>query len=163
MAWLSWEVGKGAKIVRQGLEHLRRKIPEIGRKRLYDAALELRRRMATEGKPVRYPIQWDSTKQRKAFFATDGFGKGIPTKRTGTYRKNWKVIPTQDGYDVGNPLAHAKYIGGTGRGGSQSNIHKGRWPNFKRQAEIVFNKLPKTVQRNLIQIARQAGFRAKES
>ena len=28
------------------------------------------------------PFQWSSDKQRKAFFATDGFGAGIPTQRT---------------------------------------------------------------------------------
>lgn len=161
MAWLTWKVDKNAKLVRQGLERLRKRIPEIGRKRLYDAALDLRRRMATPGKPVTYPIKWDSVKQRKAFFATDGFGAGIPTRRRGTYEKNWKVVPTQDGYDVGNPLAHAKHIGGTPRGARQSRIHQGRWNLFKRQAEIVFNKLPKTVRDNLAQIARNAGFKVK--
>jgi len=34
--------------------------------------------------PVKYPIEWTSEKQRKAFFATDGFGGGIPYKRKGT-------------------------------------------------------------------------------
>ena len=28
------------------------------------------------------PFTWSSEKQRRAFFATDGFGRGIPTKRT---------------------------------------------------------------------------------
>lgn len=28
------------------------------------------------------PFTWSSEKQRRAFFATDGFGRGIPTRRT---------------------------------------------------------------------------------
>lgn len=28
------------------------------------------------------PFEWSSDKQRRAFFATDGFGRGIPTQRT---------------------------------------------------------------------------------
>lgn len=34
--------------------------------------------------PVKYPIEWVSEKQRRAFFATDGFGGGIPSRRTNT-------------------------------------------------------------------------------
>ncbi len=41
------------------------------------------------GKPKR-PIQWTSEKQRKAFFATNGFGRGIPTRRTGGSTKAWR-------------------------------------------------------------------------
>ncbi len=37
--------------------------------------------------PPKYPIRWKSEKQRRAFFATDGFGKGIPYKRIGKLAK----------------------------------------------------------------------------
>lgn len=32
------------------------------------------------GEPT-YPLRWTSDKQRRAFFATNGFGRGIPAKR----------------------------------------------------------------------------------
>src|SRR6266704_2116274 len=35
----------------------------------------------TEPGAVVYPIQWKSAKQRKAFFASNGFGGGIPYRR----------------------------------------------------------------------------------
>lgn len=41
--------------------------------------------------PAKKPIQWTSEKQRKAFFATDGFGHGIPYKRTGRLPAAWRV------------------------------------------------------------------------
>lgn len=42
--------------------------------------------------PVKRPIDWTSVKQRAAFFATNGFGGGIPTKRTDKLRTSWVVI-----------------------------------------------------------------------
>ena len=42
--------------------------------------------------PVKYPIAWTSEKQRRAFFATDGFGNGIPYKRTGGLARSWKMV-----------------------------------------------------------------------
>lgn len=44
----------------------------------------------TPGK-VKYPIQWTSERQRRAFFATNGFGGGIPYVRTGNLAKAWKA------------------------------------------------------------------------
>lgn len=41
------------------------------------------------------PYQWTSEKQRKAFFATDGFGRGIPTVRTHETSGGWTVA-TED-------------------------------------------------------------------
>lgn len=41
--------------------------------------------------PVQYPIDWQTEKQRRAFFATDGFGQGIPTRRTGELAAAWAV------------------------------------------------------------------------
>jgi hypothetical protein len=44
--------------------------------------------------PPKYPIRWTSEKQRKAFFATNGFGGGIPTRRTGRLPAAWRLIVT---------------------------------------------------------------------
>lgn len=120
--------------------------------------------MKEPGSKSKRPIQWDSTKQRKAYFASDGFGGGIPTKRDGGYTKGWQVIRTVDGYDVGNPLAHAKFIGGTARSTrAQSRIHRGRWNLFKDAITRFIGKLPKAVRTNIAVVARQVGFRTKES
>lgn len=50
--------------------------------------------MALTPGPVRYPIEWTSERQRRAYFATNGFGKGIPYKRKTGKRSlmgQWKV------------------------------------------------------------------------
>ncbi len=41
---------------------------------------------------VSYPIQWKSAKQRKAYFATRGFGHGIPYQRTHALVNAWRLI-----------------------------------------------------------------------
>jgi hypothetical protein len=40
----------------------------------------------------KYPIRWPSERQRRAFFATDGFGRGIPTKRSHALSQAWQAI-----------------------------------------------------------------------
>ena len=67
---------------------------------------------------VKYPIDWTSEKQRRAFFATNGFGKGIPTKRTGKLGKSWTMTSedvnegTHGGAEIliSNSASYAKYV-----------------------------------------------------
>jgi hypothetical protein len=53
---------------------------------LFETASRVKDRISEEGEPVRYPIQWDTERQRRAYFATNGFGAGIPYKRTHAMR-----------------------------------------------------------------------------
>ena len=83
----------------------------------------------TPGK-VKYPIAWTSEKQRRAFFASDGFGRGIPTQRTGKVQAGWKV--TTDKIDgvfrvrIENSVGYSRYVYGTlGKVSSnQQQFHK---------------------------------------
>lgn len=56
------------------------------------------RRLAQIPGAVKYPIRWTSERQRRAFFATDGFGRGIPTRRTGRVAQ-WGVFVDYDAID----------------------------------------------------------------
>lgn len=64
--------------------------------------------------PVKYPIRWKSERQRRAYFATNGFGKGIPYRRTGALRDAWRVDArgVSDGLTifVGNTSPYARYV-----------------------------------------------------
>lgn len=81
--------------------------------------------------PPTYPINWDSEKQRRAFFATAGFGAGIPYNRSGRYNAGWVVEKTGMGVQRAYTLRHkwnkAKHVGGDYKGGGQSRIHRNRW------------------------------------
>ena len=64
--------------------------------------------------PVQYPIQWKSARQRRAFFASKGFGRGIPTKRGTALTSSWVVLV---GYQlrlnlitIYNPKSYAQFV-----------------------------------------------------
>ena len=117
---------------------------------------EIKRQMSVSGKPIVYPVQWDSEKQRRAFFATDGFGAGIPYRRTDAYVNGWKIAKMPSGLSLSN--AHpAGAIGGTLTGKAsgamfgasltswQSKIHRGRWPAFLPIVLEELTKLPRKI------------------
>lgn len=65
-------------------------------------------RLQADPGPVKYlgrgvnnqpTLRWTSDRQRKAYFASDGFGRGIPTQRKGTIAGKWKTafIPDSKG------------------------------------------------------------------
>jgi hypothetical protein len=115
--------------------------------------------MQQVGSPVTYPVKWDSDKQRKAFFATNGFGKGIPYVRTNQYVNGWQVAQFANGYSISNKHP-AGAIGGTitetqatspqaiGQAALQSwqsRIHKNRWKKFLPIVLENVSKLSKRV------------------
>jgi hypothetical protein len=80
---------------------------------------------------VVYPIQWASAKQRRAFFATDGFGRGIPTKRTGKVNSGWTIRwvskkALEGTLELFNAVTYARYVyGGFSRAtDNQQPFHK---------------------------------------
>ena len=90
--------------------------------------------LAPGGDAVEYPIMWDTARQRRAFFASNGFGRGIPTERTGAIEHGFKVVPLGSAAiaraALRNEQPGAKYVYGDGAGEGQSSIHRGRWDNF---------------------------------
>lgn len=105
------------------LRRLRRNISQIedrfnnamlGKKgRLANKAL---RAITTRPGPAVKPIEWSSERQRRAFFATRGFGKGIPTKRTNELLDAWRVTFTKDGEGgiiaLENPISYMRFVQG---------------------------------------------------
>lgn len=132
----------------QTLSSLAGKAKRAGTKSLEEVAENIRRRMSEEGKPIKYPVRWDSEKQRRAFFATNGFGKGIPHKRTHSYRKGWKVKKFSNGVALQNKHP-AGAIGGDPKTGWQSRIHRGRWKYLPSVVLQEAKKLPEIVLKNL--------------
>lgn len=67
------------------------------------------------GRPI-YPLRWQTERQRRAFFATRGFGRGIPYRRTGGLLLGWTVDvdKTKEGVDVvmRNPSEVAHFVQG---------------------------------------------------
>lgn len=64
----------------------------------------------------KYPIRWKSERQRRAFFATDGFGGGIPYQRTNKLVNSYDVrmVDTAEGaiISVTNSDPKAQFVVG---------------------------------------------------
>lgn len=85
-----------AELLIRDLKTKARKFRRLYRDRITQLADETIRELARPAPPVKYPIQWKTERQRRAFFATRGFGKGIPTRRTGAINRGWKYIQVAD-------------------------------------------------------------------
>lgn len=66
---------------------------------------------------VARPIEWQSERQRKAYFASNGFGGGIPSRRTDTTRNAWylhrELTAGELAIEIGNNKAHAQFVYGS--------------------------------------------------
>jgi hypothetical protein len=152
----------------QGLTELKRSLRELkirlfpgAAKEIHVVAEKIRKDMGIPGSPPTYPIKWDSPKQQQAFFASNGFGGGIPTKRSNVSVEGWRVVRLENGANVGNPLSHAAWVFGTAKGKRQSRIHKGRWNLFRNVVDSAVEKLPKNIRDKIVVIARDVGLDAK--
>ncbi len=142
-------------LVRQGLEDLSADVPKIGRRRIYNTMLRIRSELRKPGEPVTYPIKWDSDLQRIAFFASDGFGKGIPTRRTGTYVAKYRIVRADNGYAIENTTRYGKYVGGSAYGTGQSRIHAGRWKLMRDVVDAQVAELPQEIVDEIEMVARR--------
>lgn len=142
----------------QALARLGVEIPAIGQRGVYPIARRIVDRMKKPGLPIEYPVSWDSERQRRAFFATDGFGRGIPTGRSGLYEDAWQMAKLPSGYVVTNDSTPAIYVGGDEYGQGQSMIHQGRWPLFANIADDELQNLNAEVLSELQDTARKDGL-----
>jgi hypothetical protein len=105
-------------------------------------------KMGEEPGPVQRPIRWDSPKQQRAYFATDGFGAGIPYRRTGKRRSGFEERQIPHGWELSNKTPGAIYLFGKADGSDisagkkQSNIHAGTWRLFRPTVDAEVAKLP---------------------
>lgn len=74
--------------------------------------------IATYPGAVSRPFAFATARSRRAYFATRGFGKGIPYRRTGALGKGWKVKLDRrrnEGFlSVANDVPYAGYVYGSG-------------------------------------------------
>lgn len=55
---------------------------------------------------------WNSEKQRRAFFATNGFGRGIPTRRTQQLASSWETVGKGKEQAILSTAEYADYVVG---------------------------------------------------
>jgi hypothetical protein len=142
----------------QALANLGLKIEPTALSEMRSMLERIQAKMREPGAPISYPVNWDSEKQRRAFFATNGFGRGIPTKRTNTYIDAWKITQVSNGLSLSNASKGAPYISGGGEGYMQSNIHKSRWNVLTEVSDAEMANLNREVEEGFSDLIRQEGF-----
>lgn len=58
----------------------------------------------------RYPLRWKSEKQRRAYFASNGFGKGIPYQRRGDLGNRWRESVFKNVFTFRNTARYASFV-----------------------------------------------------
>lgn len=119
-----------------------------------DALNELR----TVPGAVVYPIAWQSEKQRRAFFATNGFNSGIPYQRTGGLAQAWEFVLDASGTQftavIRNKNKAAPFVYGslapTNPGAFQQIFHQNTgWETMYDTAQFWMNALRETFLDNM--------------
>lgn len=152
------EISTNATLVAQSYQDLTDEIPKVGRLQLYRTMQRIQKRMRRPGKKSTRPVRWASKKQRMAYFASEGFGRGIPTVRTGEYVRGWQMIKLENGYGIQNLTPQARFIGGGPFGGGQSRIHQDRWELFREVVVQETEQLPQEVQDEIQILVKRKGF-----
>lgn len=89
----------------------------------------------------KHPIRWTSERQRKAFFASDGFGRGIPTRRSNAIVDAWQsqFIPDRNGgilvLENNNPAA--EFVQGFNQQGFHADTG---WATTAEVSDQFFNE-----------------------
>lgn len=119
------------------------------------AAQTIRRIMSRPGLPVRYPINWDTPKQKRYVLAKLRREKNLPYRRTGDTEQAWGYRATALGATVENIGHKAVFMYGTPSGtmagavnvtsSGQSHIHQGRWRLIRDVLDAVLARLPDEV------------------
>jgi hypothetical protein len=126
----------------QILNRFAAKFPNGTMRVLEATAKRVQKRMNVEGDEITYPVNWDSAKQRRAWFATNGFGKGIPYQRTFGSASTWQVQTFAGGVSLSAPHPAGAVSGMPNRNWWQSRIHRGRWPWLKTELYAELARLP---------------------
>lgn len=146
---------RGATLVRMGLEDLKTELPRVGAARMYAAMQRAQTELRKPGKRPTYPIKWETERQRRAYFATNGFGGGIPSHRTGKYEKGFQIRRNTNGYALFNRTPYTKYVGGSADGTGQSFIHLDRWVLIRDAVDRAVRRLPQDVREDVFMVARR--------
>lgn len=139
-----------ARIVRRNLENLRSALPKIGQHRGLEAATEIARRMSKKPRKLKYPVPWDSVKQKiKVIIMILKKQGSLPYVPTGEHERGWKVERTSAGAKVFNNVRGSKYLYGTMRNKKQSKIHLTRRPILRDIYDKVVSDLPRKIRESL--------------
>jgi len=161
MAGAFIQVKVDGKLVKQGLQKLSKKIPEIGRNQIYQVVLRSRTRMRKPAPRPTYPIPWDSLRQKiKVLIILRYSLGGPPYRRTDTYRNSFVIQKLQQGYALTNESDRATHLTGDAEGVGQIRMARGRYLIMRKVIDEEMLKLPSAVVEHIKIAAAEQGFKS---
>lgn len=162
---------QNAKVVAAGLEDLSTRFMKVGRLRLYRIAQRARSRIIKP--PKKFAGKWTAKTVKQWRYVNWAVRKGgmvIPYQRQRRYAKSWRIMRTEEGYDlvgggyylpgtgmfVGDPAA--VYIGGDAEGKQQSELHRGRWAVARHVIDAETANVPWQIIPDLAVVAKNMGY-----
>lgn len=141
-------VSKALRRIGQNFQQAQRRFQSLMDRRGPKAARAALKALKTEPGPPISPWIWQTDKQRRAFFATDGFGRGIPALRgrPPLVTESWEVVfaRTNTGGEVAliNPVPWMPYVQGDWV--QTAHLQTG-WVNVQDVTEDFFRETEDTV------------------
>lgn len=143
------------KLVRKSRESLKSDPIKIAKERMFHALTRAVKVLKKPGKKRKGKVPWDSIKQQRAFFASGGFGGGIPHKRKGAYQKGFKILRISKGHELANKGKSTEFVGGNAKGKRLSRIHTKTHPLIRDVVDKEIKKLPNAVIQHIKVAAKQ--------
>lgn len=112
---------------------------QSGQDELLGTVTQIQKDMSEPGKPITYPVNWDSEKQRRFVMAKLHAENDLPYTRKNEYISRWIIAPLPNGLSLSNKhpagaiggtltgVTSLQGLGGQAFGSWQSKIHRGRW------------------------------------
>jgi hypothetical protein len=103
---------------------------------------------------VHYPIEWQSERQRRAFFATNGFGGGIPYQRTGKLALAWEFVVEGNSVVIRNRNPASPFVYGSlalsNQGAFKQRMHENTgWQTAGITADFWMREFQRQLVRNM--------------
>jgi hypothetical protein len=128
------------------------KLNRAANKTLQSASEEVVKIMKRPGLAPKYPIPWDSVRQKIAVIIKLKKKGKLPSRRSNTYVNAWENRPIEGGYQSENIGHQALFLAGAVSGtypgavhvtaSGQSHIHAGRWRLVKPVVDAVLARMP---------------------
>lgn len=157
---------RNAKLIRKGLQDLKREVPRIGRQDVYHSLWLVKKQVDKPIAPRDPDVLFEYVSQKQAYRVLADWFEGkidIPYRRTGAYGRSWRILRHgQEGWRMFSTSPYAQFVAGGPMGEPQFRMHRDVWAHFRSELDYELNDLPITMRKHFATVARGLGFSWKE-
>jgi hypothetical protein len=132
-------------LVTKQITYFIKRTPSAGVELLAVVARRMQTRLNETPAAVTYPLEWDSEKQKTDFFASNGFGNGIPYQRTGNTKFSVNGPFGNREVDLYAPHPAGALFGAPWLNFWRSKLHRQRWPDLLQILVDELQHIPESI------------------